>query len=45
MEKFTEQEVESRKPYSRPQLTKQGRVEELTQDILENIIDCSKPVT
>ena len=43
MEKIT-QELESRKPYARPQLVKQGRVEEITQDNLEQYGDCSKPV-
>jgi hypothetical protein len=37
-------ELESRKPYAQPVLVKQGRVEDLTQDNLEQYFDCSKPV-
>jgi hypothetical protein len=33
-----EQEVSAKKIYVRPQLMKQGRVEDLTQDYLENCI-------
>lgn len=45
VEKHIQQDVEARKPYARPQLVKQGRIEEITQDILENRFDCSKPVS
>lgn len=40
---LNEQEVSAKKAYVRPQLVKQGRVEDVTQDYLQNCV--SRPVT